>query len=155
MKFVPVDLSNNLATCLDFRKDAYRVTFGNTEGYCEKATLQWFKNLETYEDAGFFHLMDGDIFAGQLEFRNKLIDGDGTLFGYINLFYLSPRYRHHGLGEMMQAFAFEAFKAKGCKKARLRFYWRNDIGKAFYLKHGWKPVGSEGERGQLMEKILS
>ncbi|ODA31294.1 GNAT family N-acetyltransferase [Veronia pacifica] len=154
MQFVPVDLSRHLSLCLGFRKDAYQLSFGHTEGFDEDITKNWYQAISTHPDVGFYLVMNKGECIGQVEFRNALEDHEGVLFGHINLLYLIPEYRHKGLGEQLQQYALNAFKARGCKKATLRFYWNNTGGKKFYQKHGWRPVGHEGPKGQLMELFL-
>jgi GNAT superfamily N-acetyltransferase len=151
MEFVPVDLSRHLDLCIAFRQDAYEVSFGHQNGFDTQEITLWFKSIVEDPEAGFFHVIKDDQIIGQLECRYPVADEEGHRFGYINVFYLLPEFRHQGLGTHLKDFLFKRCVDEGCVYARLRYIRGNDAGERFYLKHGWYPVGEPGVRGQLMQ----
>lgn len=153
MKFeiIPVDLENNLATCISFRKDAYFCSYGSYEGFSENKTIAWFKHLSNKNSLGFLHIWLKDKIVGQLEFQSGIETEDGKRSGYINLFYLRLAMRGSGLGKIAHEFVIEKLAQDGCQKAMLYVIPGNKRAEAFYLKNGWyKSQETESNRGQLM-----
>ncbi|EDP59882.1 GNAT family N-acetyltransferase [Vibrio sp. AND4] len=151
MDFVPVDLSRHLDLCIAFRKDAYQVSFGHIQGFDVQEITAWLTSIAKDPQAAFFHVIKDSKIIGQLECRYPISDKKGLKFGYINLFYLVPEFRHQGLGRQLQKFLLKLFADHNCVYARLRYIPGNEAGERFYYKNGWRPVGKPGERGQLMQ----
>ncbi|MGY0616108.1 GNAT family N-acetyltransferase [Vibrio sp. FJH11] len=154
MEFVPVNIEEQLDLCISFRKDAYAVSYGNTDGFSCEETTSWFYRLASFSDAGFFHVVMNGETIGQIEFRKGFLDDDGVKYGYINLLYLKPEFRNNGLGSKLQDFIFSQLKSAKCEYVQLRYLPANSQGITFYRKHGWLDVGEVDTRGQLAQKRL-
>lgn len=87
-------------------------------------------------------------------YKSKIQQKDGTLMGYINLFYLLPEYRGKGLGGELESYVLSTLINDGCKWAYLRYLPKNIVAGSFYRKQGWLPQGTVNQRGQLMVKCL-
>ncbi|EGR7977946.1 GNAT family N-acetyltransferase [Vibrio vulnificus] len=157
MEFVPVNIETEgtLDLCVQFRRDAHIVSFGDDTNFNVGETKAWFTKLNTFDNSGFYHVFKNNEVIGQIEFRNGLLDEQGVKFGYINLLYLLPEYRNKGLGSELEDFIFAQFKNERCAYAHLRYIPANLQAVSFYHKHGWTDVGEIGERGQLAEKRLT
>lgn len=154
MEFVPVNIEKQLNLCVAFRKDAYAVSYGNTEGFSSEEATVWFHRLASSSDAGFYHVELNNETIGQIEFRSDLTDEDGVKYGYINLLYLKSEFRGQGLGLELQDFIFSKLKTAKCEYVQLRYVPANIQGVAFYRKHGWTDVGEIDKRGQLAQKHI-
>ncbi|MGY0216167.1 GNAT family N-acetyltransferase [Endozoicomonadaceae bacterium StTr2] len=151
IEFIPVDLSQSLALCMQFRKDAWVASFGTEQGFSEQETLNWFHRLISNHPAGFLHLRWQGRIIGQVEFQSGIETSDGLRTGYINLFYLVPEVRGTGLGQQLHDKVLKQIQADRCDGAMLRYIPGNLRAERFYLKNGWYPVGEpEAKRGQLM-----
>ncbi|HIF6194372.1 TPA: GNAT family N-acetyltransferase [Vibrio parahaemolyticus] len=157
MEFIPVniEMDDTLDLCMQFRRDAHAVSFGNDVGFSVDETKAWFTKLSTFDDSGFYHVLKNNEVIGQIEFRNGLMDEQGIKFGYINLLYLLPEFRNNGLGKELVDFICAQFKNEQCAYAQFRYIPANLQAVSFYRKHGWFDVGELGERGQLAEKRLT
>ncbi|HDY7531025.1 TPA: hypothetical protein RQJ59_004368, partial [Vibrio vulnificus] len=94
MEFVPVNLETDgtLDLCIQFRRDAHLVSFGDDASFNVGETKAWFTRLNTFDNSGFYHVFKNNKVIGQIEFRNGLLDEQGVKFGYINLLYLLPEF---------------------------------------------------------------
>ncbi len=150
LQYLPVDWPAARALCLAFRCDAWHVSHGNMDGFSESSTLAWFEQLASEHAHGFLHVwLDGQV-IGQIEYRAPITWPNG-LGVYINLLYLSPAHRGHGLGTLMHDYILADSRAKQCSSARLRVMSSNTHARHFYDKHGWQAVGVVDNKGaQLM-----
>ena len=153
LTFLPVNIKNDLDTCIRFRKDAWVVSFGSEQGFSEEEAVQWFHSLSEKNPDGFLHVWHDQEIIGQLEFRSNIVTSDGQKAGYANLFYLAPDYRGKGLGQVIHDYVIERFKNDQCVGAMLRYIPGNDRAENFYTLNGWYLSGKpELKRGQLMRK---
>ncbi|MGI9278040.1 MAG: GNAT family N-acetyltransferase [Endozoicomonas sp.] len=151
----PVNLKKDLKRCIRFRRDAWQISHGNLEDFCEAETKDWFQFLAEKYPEGFLMILHQDEIIGQLEFRSRIHDSTGEREGYINLFYLVPQWRGKGMGQKIHDYTLKIFSDTGCTRAFLRYIPGNDRAEAFYMKNGWIKEGkSEGKRGQLMKRAL-
>lgn len=155
LTFTAVDLGRDHELCVEFRRETHRVSYGNLDHFSREETLAWFEALAANPDAGFLHVRDAGEIIGQLEYQCPRTDAEGQRYGYINLIYLVPAYRHRHLGGRLQAYMLDQFQAQGCTQARLRYLPHNTAAGAFYRRQGWQPVGVVQPNGQLMEKSLA
>jgi ribosomal protein S18 acetylase RimI-like enzyme len=154
MEFIPVAIEDTLNLCIQFRRDAHKVSFGSYEGFSVSDTTSWFQRLLSFTDFGFYHVTQDSEIIGQIEYRYALVDEQGEKYGYINLLYLLPDFRGNGLGLKLQEYILAQLKTEHCKYAQLRYIPTNIQAIAFYRKHGWEDVGNLGEHGQLAQKRL-
>ncbi|WP_062267825.1 GNAT family N-acetyltransferase [Endozoicomonas arenosclerae] len=151
----PVDLKRDLKLCLQFRRDAWQVSYGSLESFREDETTDWFEFLAEKYPESFLHVLQDHEVIGQLEFRSRPDDDTGEHEGYINLLYLIPEWRGKGMGQATHDFILKVLSDNGCTRVFLRYVPGNDRAEAFYLKNGWIKEGKPTEkRGQLMKKVL-
>jgi GNAT superfamily N-acetyltransferase len=155
LSYRSVNLAEDLERCLAFRRDAWQVSFGSMNGYCDDDTQSWFEHLAEEYPNQFLHVFSQQNCIGQLEFRFGLTSKDGRAMGYINLFYLTPDMRGSGAGQAMHDEVMCRLRQAGCEIAMLRVIPGNGRAERFYHKNGWSARGEvDAKRGQLMIKKL-
>ncbi len=154
LKLVSVDLRTQLEQCLDFRRDAHKISHGSEQGFSDKEATAWFRSLASTNSRGFVMVYRESECIGMCEFnaRWKLINK--RYCAYINLFYIVPAYRGRGFGKGTHELVVQQLRDDGCAEARLRYIPGNDLAENFYLKNGWMKLGEPMERGQLMSLTL-
>ena len=143
IRIAPIELPRDAGTCIAFRRDSFRESFGSLEGCDEEMGADGSRYLERLRariaevPEGNAHVWrDGEI-IGQTEMRL----GDEPRTGYVNLFYLVPAWRHRGVGRMLHDHAVAVFAARGMRAIRLSVAQHNAAAIAFYRRLGWKRVG--------------
>ena len=133
------------ATCVQMRRDMYRVSFGTEEGFEEGMGPDNSHYLEQLRariaelPGGNVHLWrDGQI-VGQLEMR-ILKDEPDVL--YLSLIHLLQEHRGHGLGRKLHAHAMEEARRRGVRLMRLSVSQANSRAMLFYRRLGWVVVGT-------------
>jgi ribosomal protein S18 acetylase RimI-like enzyme len=158
IRIEPIDLGRHAQACIDFRRDSYHASFGTHEGcdaemgadgaiYLEKLARRMAQVPE-----GNSHVWHGDRIIGQTEMRLA----DEPNMGYVNLFYLVPDWRRHGLGWRLHEHALDVFRDRGMRAVRLSVSRTNAPALAFYRRVGWRRVGfrPHKEAVDLMEYPL-
>lgn len=141
IEFKSADLQRDINSCIEFRKDSFRINYGSEksfekemgeqgEGYAERLTA--FQKEHPY---GVIHVWRGGNIIGQIEFRVEELFTDKA---FIPLFYLVPEERGSGIGSLMHDYLIETLREQGCNGARILVSSVNDRGVAFYKKHGWR-----------------
>ena len=154
----PIDLARHAQTCIDFRRDSFFASFGTHEGCDEEMGADGALYLEKLGKRmaevpeGNSHVWHGERIIGQTEMR--LADEPNT--GYVNLFYLLPEWRRHGLGWRLHQHAVDVFGKRGLRAIRLSVSRSNEPARAFYRRLGWRRVGfrPHKEAVELMELPL-
>jgi GNAT superfamily N-acetyltransferase len=151
--YTPVNLIQDIETCIKFRKDTWNVSYGSEDNFSEEETINWFNHLKSENPNSFLHVWCNEKIIGQLEFK---LTGENTSeikMGYVYLFYLSPEYRYMGLGQKIHDYALGVLANSDCGGAMLRYIPGNTRAEKFYIKNGWSKSGSVNtKRGQLMIK---
>jgi RimJ/RimL family protein N-acetyltransferase len=158
IRIEPIDLSRHARTCIDFRRDSFHASFGTHEGcdaemgadgaiYLDKLARRMAQVPE-----GNSHVWHGERIIGQTEMRLA----DEPNMGYVNLFYLLPEWRRHGLGWRLHQHALDVFRDRGMRAVRLSVSRTNAPAIAFYRRVGWRRVGfrPHKEAVDLMEYPL-
>ncbi len=135
-----------------------------------EAWLDIHGSLERYDDEGFFldalehwrqdrrsltAAMLGDELAGILQL--DLTRGAEEGAGYIPFFYMTPRWRRHGLGVQLLGQAVSVFRPMGRDKLRLCCVEDNRTAQRFYERWGFRRIGEvQGARAplDLLEKYI-
>lgn len=141
-QFEKIHLEKHKDLIIAFRRDSFRVSFGNEDDFGEdKEYLEWVQNrIEHYPD-GFVLVKCLDQYVGQLELQ--IVRYEHQDIGYVNLYYLIPSYRGKGYGKYLHEYAMDFFKSKGMNQYHLRVSFTNQQAVAFYNKHGMKEIGLE------------
>lgn len=143
IEFRPADLTQNMASCVEFRRDSFQINFGSDrsfdiemgkEGADYAARLIAFQQEFPY---GVIHVSRGDTIIGQIDFRIEELFTDKA---FISMFYLVPSERGRGIGSLMHEYLIHTLREQGCNGARILIQSSNERGLAFYKKHGWRYV---------------
>ncbi|RVU81754.1 GNAT family N-acetyltransferase [Leucothrix sargassi] len=143
IEFMPADLTQNMASCIAFRRDSFQINFGSDKhfdtemgegGVDYAARLIEFQQQYPY---GVIHVYrDGEI-IGQIDFRIEDLFTDKA---FISMFYLVPTERGQGIGSLMHEYLINTLRERGCNGARILIQSSNERGVAFYRTHGWRYV---------------
>ena len=155
MKFTPVKLDLNLELCIQFRRDAHIISYGNDSNFDREGVITWFRKISTDHDAGFYLVSNNEQIIGLLEFKSSMVNEYDEKYGCIKLIYLTEAHRNQGFGEKLMEYMLKSFIENSCTKAYLRYVVTNQVGLAFYTKLGWEPVGKSKDNVQLMEIKLA
>lgn len=134
--FRPIDLSIDTETIIKYRKDSYKVNFGdenmfgNKEEYLNKIKERLLRFPE-----GLVIVEKDGLPIGQVELQIKSIENKDI--GYVNLFYLTPEYREKGYGLILIDYAESFFKKHKLKEYQLRVSTTNQRAISFYKKNGF------------------
>ncbi|MBF2065879.1 MAG: GNAT family N-acetyltransferase [Calothrix sp. C42_A2020_038] len=130
--------------CVQFRADSFVCSFGSADRFHEEdgngaeRYLLWLKQRIAEIPNSCVHIWKGEQIIGQMEMRRWK---HNPRVGYINLFYLIPKFRGQGLGQQLDQYAANWFKQLGCQSARLSVSPMNLAAMRFYLKQGWIDLG--------------
>ena len=67
--YAPVNLTQDIETCIKFRKDAWNVSYGSLANFSKKEMINWFNHLKAESPHGFLHVWHNEQIIGQLEFK--------------------------------------------------------------------------------------
>ena len=159
LTFTPVDLKKHFDHCVRFSMDASVCSFGSAQHFVERAGegaakyLQWLRELTGQWPGSVVHVWQGERIVGQVEL--SILANDPTA-GYVNLLYVVPQVRRHGLGRHLETYAQAYLSAKGCRALRLSVHPDNTAAWQFYRHLGWEDLGRrEGGSGvHLLQKHL-
>ncbi|WP_226582778.1 GNAT family N-acetyltransferase [Halobacillus litoralis] len=139
--FRTIDLEKDRKNLIEFRKDAFMVSFGNLVGFHERKYETYVKEKIRKFPEGFVLAEEGREVIGQLElsvqmFKNRRI-------GYVHLFYLTPKSRGKGYSKALQSYAMQFFHAHQINEYHLRVAPGNGRALRFYEKNGMTEIGPE------------
>ena len=80
-----------------------------------------------------------------LETRN---DADGSPYGWIQFYYVSPKWRRYGFGTELVRYSAEYYFSHGLTEMRLRVGKYNIAAQTFYIKNGFT-YAPEGDKNSL------
>lgn len=155
LNFRAIDMEKDKDMMIQFRKDAFVVSFGTEEGFDETGYL-----MRMREKVNKFP--DGQVIIevehrpiGQMELHTT--EYGGTEIGYVNLYYLIPEYRGKGLGKKLVHYAENYFRQLKVAEYHLRVSPTNQTAIHLYLKSGMVKLREEDEKYPLwrMRKQLT
>ncbi|PVZ67794.1 GNAT family N-acetyltransferase [Pelagibaculum spongiae] len=156
LTYKPVDFEEDRDLCFHFREDAWLASFGNLDRYSDRDTREWFDFLTDkcrFDARHYFmeHIWLDQKIIGQLEYQvHPHRNGFGNQ-AHINLIYIGQGFRQQGIGLQAHQYLITRFKELGCNVVHLHYIPQNKPAEAFYIKHGWKKLGSPNKKGQMME----
>ena len=162
--FRTIDLENYRELACQFRRDSYAVSFGDSDafdgpdGVGATEYSAWLEGRIESFPAGQVHAWVGNEVVGQIEAIPRTRAGEEDApFGYINLYYLSPKWRGQGLGRQLENYANNLFRGMGIGRLILSVSPTNKPAWNFYLREGWKDCGPNPKSPEvhLMEKSVS
>lgn len=142
MHFEEIDIKQHRDTVVEFRKDSFKVSFGNTSGFGEEEEyLRWLDKKIKDFPKGFVLVEEGGKYIGQLELTIREYEGNDI--GYVNLYYLIPEFRGMGRGKELHNYAMQFFENNRVSEYHLRVSPSNATAIRFYRKIGMEEVGPE------------
>lgn len=154
LRFRTIHLPTDAAAVVSHQRDACIATFGDDRRYQgDGRYLRWLQpKIEEFPD-GFVMALQGQTIVGQLELEAPY----GSGVGYVNLFYLRPKFRGRGYGRALQDYAERYFRAWEASRITLHVSPTNVRALGFYRRMGYRVrrASEEGEALWLMEKSLT
>jgi ribosomal protein S18 acetylase RimI-like enzyme len=142
LTFEAIDVMKHQAKVIAFRKDSFRVSFGDTSGFGdEEDYLRWLEEKKHAFPAGFMLVRENDAYIGQLELSIKEYDRESI--GYIHLLYLVPGKRGQGKGLELYQYAKQFFLRYKVASYELRVSPSNTAAINFYRKIGMEAIKIE------------
>ncbi|WP_101842544.1 GNAT family N-acetyltransferase [Halobacillus sp. Marseille-P3879] len=142
MIFEEIDIKKHRDTVVEFRKDSFYVSFGNTMGFGEEEEyLSWLDEKIKDFPEGFVLAKEDGKYIGQLELTIR--EYEGNKIGYVNLYYLTPEMRGQGKGKALHQYAKQFFKNNEVSEYHLRVSPSNNNAIKFYRSFGMDEVGTE------------
>ncbi|MEC5424722.1 GNAT family N-acetyltransferase [Virgibacillus sp. C22-A2] len=143
MQFEGINFEKHQNEVVKFRKDSFRVSFGNTSNFEKEEYLSWLKEKTNDFPEGFILVKEGGEYIGQLELSIR--EYEGRNIGYVHLYYLIPEIRGKGKGAKLHNYARDFFKKNKVGEYHLRVSPNNTSAISFYQKNGMEEIGSEVE----------
>ncbi len=154
--FRTIDLDGDLATCIEFRKDSFRVSFnGREDGFDEAEYAESLAMRTALFPWGYVMVEDQGKITGQMELFTRLYEG--RTIGFVSLYYLIPEVRGKGYGWQLSHYAEDCFRHRAIPEYHLRVSPTNIPAVRFYEKCGLQKIKEEqGEHvvwrmGKLLE----
>ena len=149
--FRALDMENERERLLysESRREAWLTIHGTMDHYHGDAFLH------DAEHQLVFCAMDGDTPAGVLQLNAAFRAEEKT--GMIAFYYMTPEYRHKGLGIQLLGQAVSVFRPMGREKLLLRCAPENAIAQHFYKKYGFHKIGDVPDTEvplEYMEKYI-
>lgn len=145
-RFLPIDLSRDFQTCVQFLCDAFVCSYGNADEFERMggaaAYLSGLEDLVSTFPEGAIHVWRQERIVGQIEMR---IRADSAI-GVVNLCYLVPEERGGQLGTELQSCIINLFRKYGVETGRLSVSPSNTRAMKYYSKHGWRDLGPRPDR---------
>lgn len=142
-------------TYQDARRDAWRLVYGNEDGYHGDGFWADARAAAHAEPDALVRVLMGEETVGLVQLDPTRFAERGV--GYIPFLYLAPDWRGKGLGAQLIGHAVSFYRPRGRKKLQLSVSRANAPALRFYEKHGFRAVGvTPGARDELllMEKNI-
>ena len=140
VSFSPINLEKNFNKCVEFRRDSFECSFGNSDGYettIGKNGSIYFDKIKSRSSLSgwyYYHIFFEESIIGQLEFKNFSFLPQ---YGYVHLYYLDAAHRGKGHSRHLNDFVVNKLMDAGCKGAILSVSAGNERAIKFYEKFGW------------------
>jgi ribosomal protein S18 acetylase RimI-like enzyme len=140
--FETIDIKKHLQTVITFRKDSFKVSFGDVSGFGDEAGyLRWLEEKIMKFPDGFVLAKEAQKYIGQLECSIR--EYEGQPIGYVHLYYLVPEMRGKGKGKELHDYAMDFFQSNNICEYHLRVSPTNTGALKFYDKIGLTAIGPE------------
>ena len=107
MQFEEINLQQHYDKVVKFRKDSFRVSFGDSSNFGEEEYLNWLEGKINAFPKGFVLVKEDGKYIGQLELSIR--EYEDREIGYVNLYYLIPEMRGNGKGTELHNYAKQFF----------------------------------------------
>lgn len=137
-----IDPVKDRDTAINIRRDSFDVSFQDPDGMGDPQGYLIWMEMCNFMFPGSFAMMekDGEL-VGQIEL--ELLDYFNKRIGYVDLFYLLPKYRGKGIGSEQINYAETFFRKLGMDEYHLRVSPTNEPALKFYKKHGFEFIMEE------------
>jgi len=142
-------------TAARFREATYEMSFGDTYHFDPAHYGDWLKQRVEQFPEGHVHVWVGEEIVGQVEVRPHHSGGGKSKWpplqegeGYVNFYYLEPKWRGRGIAAALDAYAVAYLKTHDCTCARLTVSKTNDRAIRFYKGLDWKEDGTRSRSEQ-------
>lgn len=135
--FKQIIIERHFDFCYEFRRDSHFCSFGTYDGYKESVIDYQKKIRQRLKDPNwhYLHIWCDDKIIGQLEFKLfSFLESTG----YVQLIYVIPEFRGHGVADAAEALIAQRLKAQGCQQAVLSVSHENERAIRHYRRFGWK-----------------
>lgn len=143
MQFDDIDIEQHQDQVVKFRKDSFKVSFGDNSNFDQEEYLNWLEGKINDFSKGFVLVKEDGEFIGQLELSIRKYEDRNI--GYVHLYYLIPEIRGKGKGTELHNYAKEFFNNHKVNEYHLRVSPTNTTAIMFYRKIGMEEVGPEVE----------
>ncbi|HYC38827.1 MAG TPA: GNAT family N-acetyltransferase [Usitatibacter sp.] len=143
-RIAPIQLAD-FEACARLRRQMYLTSFGTEEGLTEEmgpGDAAYRAQLEArlaQLPEGSVHLWRNGEIVGQLE--TKLLPDEPDVL-YLSLIHVDERFRAHGLGKRLHAYAMDVARNRGLRLMRLSVAQSNAHALSFYKRLNWVVVGT-------------
>jgi RimJ/RimL family protein N-acetyltransferase len=142
VKFEKIDIKKHRDEVVKFRKDSFKISFGDTSGFGEEEEyLHWLDEKIRDFPKGIVLVEEDGKYIGQLELTIRQYEC--REIGYVNLYYLIPEMRGKGKGKELHNYAKQFFQSNKVSEYHLRVSPSNTAAIKFYLKVGMKEFSPE------------
>ncbi|MDC3425799.1 GNAT family N-acetyltransferase [Aquibacillus sp. 3ASR75-11] len=141
LTFKKLDSMEHRDEMLQFRKDAFKISFGDASDFDENQYVSWIEEKSVQFPEGYVMVVENDQIVGQLELSIK--EYKGKMIGYIHLYYLIPEQRGQCKGDEIYQYAMRYFYDHNVNEYHLRVSPSNTRAINFYKKNGMQEVGLE------------
>lgn len=136
LSFRPILFPEEVACAARHRRDSFVVSFGHADMFDESKYVRYLTRLSERLPGGIaFALLESEI-VGQIEAQ---VRPDGT--GYVNLFYLVPKWRGRGLGNQLNDYVVSLLHEQGVTQIELAVSPTNTPALRYYERHGYRRLG--------------
>lgn len=141
LEFIRIDIKKHNKEVVEFRRDSFKVSFGETVNFEEGDYLNWLEEKTAEFPEGFVLVTEDEGYIGQLELSIRQYKG--KTIGYVHLYYLIPEKRGQGIGKELQNYARQFFERNKVSEYHLRVSPTNTSAIRFYRKIGMEEAGAE------------
>ena len=148
LQFKPIDFEHHMAVFLDFIRDTHLCSFGSMEGFVdsngrgEERFVERVRTRLIEEPGSCLHVWQGQEIIGQLHL-GRFVD---PAIGYVNMLYVSPKWRGTGVASAIEEYACASLRAHGFQSAYLSVAAQNHRAIRFYKKQGWADLGPRPDK---------
>jgi ribosomal protein S18 acetylase RimI-like enzyme len=142
LHFRTIDMETDLQTCLQFRKDSFRVSFaGDISTFHEDEYINHLRQRIRLFPWGYVMVEEDSRVIGQMELFIR--DYEGRDIGFVSLYYLIPESRRKGYGRQLTHYAERRFREQGVSEYHLRVSPTNAHALHFYQNQGLVKIKEE------------
>ncbi len=153
LEYKPIDLEKHADLCIEFAKEMHDLSFPPGTPFDSVGHLDKIREKLAADPMSCVHVWLAGEIVGQINFG---IFAPDPSIGYINIFYVIPKWRGKGVAGEMERYGCARLESAGFNEAWLSVGWVNTRAVRFYQKHGWADLGERPDRPGIhnMRKIL-